>query len=89
MLGLTKTAALDHAAQGIRVNAVGPAFIHTPMISALEGDAATRDLLVAQHPMGRLGEPSEVAALVLWLSSGQASFVTGSYHPVAGGYLAR
>jgi NAD(P)-dependent dehydrogenase (short-subunit alcohol dehydrogenase family) len=89
VLGLTKTAALDHATQGIRVNAVGPAFIRTPMIAALEDDAAAREQLVAQHPMGRLGEPSEVAALVLWLSSDQASFVTGSYHPVDGGYLAR
>lgn len=89
VLGLTKTAALEYAAQGVRVNAVGPGFIHTPMISSLEGDQATRDQLIAQHPIGRLGEPGEVAALVMWLSSPQATFVTGAYYPVDGGYLAR
>ena len=89
IVGLTKTAALEYAAQGVRVNAVGPGFIHTPMISALEGDAATREQLIAQHPIGRLGEPGEVAALVMWLSSPQAAFVTGGYYPVDGGYLAR
>ena len=55
VLGLTKTAALEYGAQGVRVNAVGPAFIHTPMIAALEQDQATLDALVAQHPIGRLG----------------------------------
>jgi NAD(P)-dependent dehydrogenase (short-subunit alcohol dehydrogenase family) len=89
VVGLTKSAALEYSAQGVRVNAVGPGFIHTPMIAALEADAAARDQLVAQHPIGRLGEPGEVAALVLWLSSRQATFVTGSYYPVDGGYLAR
>lgn len=89
VLGLTKTAALEYSAQGVRVNAVGPAFIHTPMIAALENDTASRDALVSQHPIGRLGQPEEVAALTLWLSSAQASFVTGAYYPVDGGYLAR
>jgi NAD(P)-dependent dehydrogenase (short-subunit alcohol dehydrogenase family) len=89
VLGLTKTAALEYAAQGIRVNAVGPAFIHTPMIAAFEEDPEKRQMLLSLHPIGRLGNPEEVAAAVLWLSSEAASFVTGAYLPVDGGYLAR
>lgn len=89
VVGLTKVAALEYAQHGIRVNAVGPAFIHTPMIARLEDDAAARAQLEALHPIGRLGMPSEVAELVVWLASSRASFVTGSYYPVDGGYLAR
>lgn len=89
VVGLTKNAALEYSASGVRVNAVGPAFIRTAMIEALEEDEAVKAQLVAQHPIGRLGEAQEVAELVAWLCSDKASFVTGSYYAVDGGYLAR
>ena len=89
VLGLTKNAAIEYATQGIRVNAVGPAFIRTRLIAALENDPQSLDMLVSLHPMGRLGESNEVAELVTFLSSDAASFMTGGYYPVDGGYLAR
>lgn len=88
LVGLTKSAALEHAPDHIRVNAVGPGFIKTPLIEN-SLDAEMLDALVDMHPLGRLGESDEVAELVLWLASGKASFVTGAYYPVDGGYLAQ
>jgi NAD(P)-dependent dehydrogenase (short-subunit alcohol dehydrogenase family) len=87
LLGLTRAAALDHSKDGIRVNAVGPAFINTPLLDNLPEGA--KDQLIAVHPVGRLGEPDEVAALTLFLLSDRASFITGSYHLVDGGYTAQ
>jgi NAD(P)-dependent dehydrogenase (short-subunit alcohol dehydrogenase family) len=89
VLGLTKSAALEYASKGVRVNAIGPAFIRTPLIAALEDDKAAHDMLVSLHPIGRLGEPEEVASLAVFLASDEASFVHGAYFPVDGGYLAR
>lgn len=88
LLGLTKTAAIEYSAQGVRVNAVGPGFIKTPLLDA-NLDEATLKALEGAHPIGRLGEPEEVAALVVFLLSDRASFITGSYHLVDGAYTAQ
>jgi NAD(P)-dependent dehydrogenase (short-subunit alcohol dehydrogenase family) len=87
LLGLTKTAAMEYAQQGIRVNAVGPAFIDTPLLSA-NLSPEVMEGLAALHPMGRIGKPAEVSALTCFLLSNRASFITGSYHLVDGGYTA-
>lgn len=87
VVGLTENAALEYATQGIRVNAVGPGFIKTPLLDKnLSAEQMTG--IAAMHPMQRLGTAQEVAELVLWLASDKASFVTGSYYNVDGGYLA-
>lgn len=87
VVGLTQTAAIEYAPQGLRVNAVGPGYIATPLLESLTAEA--RAALVGLHPIGRLGQAEEVAELVVWLCSDRASFVTGAYYPIDGGYLAR
>jgi len=88
VVGLTKTAALEYADKKIRINAVGPGYITTPLLSnTLDEDAIQS--LAGLHPIGRLGTSEEVAELVLWLSSSKSSFVTGSYYTIDGGYTAQ
>ena len=88
VLGLTKAAALEYASKGIRVTAVGPGFIDTPLLSK-NLDEATLQHIAGLHPIGRLGRSEEVAALTCFLLSDHASFITGSYHLVDGGYVAQ
>ncbi len=91
VIGLTKAAAADYGARGIRVNAVLPGIIQTQMITRLADDptfAAFFDKLRDRHPIGHFGQPSEVGETVKWLLSDAASFVTGASISVDGGYLA-
>jgi len=90
VIGLTKAAALEYSAQGIRVNAVNPAVIDTEMVDRLtDGMNVKKDDLTTFHPIGRLGRVEEVAEAVLWLCSDKASFVTGHSMMVDGGFTAR
>lgn len=86
--GLTKSLALEFARQNIRINAVAPAAIETPMFDRFI-DHMPREQMDALHPVGRVGKPEEVAALVLWLAGDEAGFVTGQIIPVDGGFTAQ
>lgn len=87
VVGLTETAAIEYSGRGIRINTVGPGFIDTPLLTEGGIDDAQKKSLAGLHPVGRLGRSEEVAELVVWLASDKASFVTGAYIPVDGGYL--
>ena len=87
VVGLTRTVALDYGAQGLRCNAVGPAFVRTRLIDNVPEEG--RQQLAALHALGRLGESGEVAELVSFLASDRASFLTGNYYAADGGYLSR
>ena len=86
VVGLTRTAALEYADRGIRVNAVAPGFVETPILG---DDPARLAQLAGLHPIGRLGRPEEIGDVVAWLASARASLVTGACYPADGGYLAR
>lgn len=89
VVGLTRSAALEYSKQGVRINAVGPAVIETPMVGDMVEDEESRQQLLAAHPIGRFGTPEEVASLLAFLSGDEAGFITGSFFPVDGGYLAQ
>ncbi|MFP5461621.1 MAG: SDR family NAD(P)-dependent oxidoreductase [Gammaproteobacteria bacterium] len=89
VVGLTRVAAIEYARQGIRVNAIGPGFIETPMTAPVRATDEGLAAITAQHPIGRLGQPEEIASLALFLCSDAASFITGAYYADDGGYTAR
>ncbi len=88
VVGLTKAAGWEYATKGVRINAIGPGFISTPLVDNAMDEASLK-FLETQHAFQRLGKPEEVAELTLWLASEKSSFVTASYYPVDGGYLAK
>lgn len=87
VVGLTRSAALEYASKGVRVNCIGPGYVSTPRMNMMPGDAL--DALAALHPMGRLATRQEVADFVVFLLSEKAGFCTGGFYPLDGGYTAQ
>lgn len=89
-VGLTKSAALDYADRNVRVNAVFPGLVNTPLIAEMVTEnPSLHEHLVASHPLGRIAEPQEIADAIVWLCSDKSSYVTGVALVVDGGYTAR
>ena len=88
VVGLTKSSALEYAKKQVRVNSVGPGFIYTGLVNEETMGKEALSFLEQKHAVGRLGNAQEVAELILFLASDKASFITGAYYPVDGGYLA-
>lgn len=89
VVGLTKQFAINYGSQGVRVNAIAPGFIVTPMTAEFRAEQEGEDFLIDLHPMGRLGQPEEIASVATFLASSDASFINGITLPVDGGYTAR
>ena len=89
VIGLTKAAAVEYANQGIRINAIAPGLVQTPMTKHWYDDQQTHDFFTANTPLGRFAQPEEIASMVLFLCSERASFVAGQTFPIDGGYTAR
>lgn len=89
VVGLTRTAALDHSREGIRCNVICPGMIETPPLQAWLSDPQFRQMMTAMHPIGRLGQPEEIAQTAAWLCSDLSSFVTGAVIAADGGYTAQ
>ena len=89
VVGLTRQFAVAFGSLGVRVNAIAPGYIETPMTAEMRETQEGTDFLVALHPMGRLGQPAEIAAVAAFLASEDASFINGAVIPVDGGYTAR
>lgn len=87
VIGLSKSAALDYASNGIRVNVVAPGAVNTAIFNDWQKDDAARDAFIALHPLGRIGQPVEIGAAIAWLASDAAGYITGAVLPIDGGYI--
>lgn len=89
VMAMTRAMALDHAAEGIRVNCICPGIVETEMVARFSMDEKSRQQRIAMHPMGRFGQPEDIAAAAVFLASDEASWITGAAFPVDGGYMAQ